>query len=91
MRLATTLSLTCGTTRRQMEQVLAGRDHVLRSHPRIWPDGITVAFKDLASSALDIEVMAWFKVPTWCENVGLSTAPAAPVRCRRTTVPYPSA
>jgi MscS family membrane protein len=38
---------------------------VLRSHPRIWPDGITVAFKDLASSALDIEVMAWFKVPNW--------------------------
>jgi MscS family membrane protein len=65
MRLATTLSLTYGTTRRQMEQVLAGLDHVLRSHPRIWPDGITVAFKDLASSALDIEVMAWFKVPNW--------------------------
>ena len=47
MRLATTLSLTYGTTRSQMEQVLAGLDQVLRTHPRIWPDGITVSFKDL--------------------------------------------
>ena len=40
---------------------------MLQSHPRIWPDGITVKFKELGKSSLDIEVMAWFAVPTWGE------------------------
>jgi MscS family membrane protein len=65
MRLATTVSVTYGTTRSQMETILAGLEHALRSHPRIWPDAVVVKFKELAASSLDIEIMAWFAVPTW--------------------------
>lgn len=65
MRLDTTVSLTYGTTRAQMEQIISGIEKILTSHPRIWPDGITVKFKALGQSSLDIEVSAWFQVPTW--------------------------
>lgn len=67
MRLATTIGLTYDTTRSQMQTVLAGFDRVLRSHPRIWPDAVVVRFKEYAASSLDIEIMAWFAVPTWGE------------------------
>ena len=65
MRLATTVGLTYATTRQQMQAVLAGFERVLRSHPRIWADEVIVKFKAFGSSSLDIEVMAWFQVPTW--------------------------
>ncbi|MEZ5417195.1 MAG: mechanosensitive ion channel family protein [Vicinamibacterales bacterium] len=65
MRLATTIGLTYDTTKSQMQTVLAGFDRVLRSHPRIWPDAVVVRFKEYAASSLDIEIMAWFAVPTW--------------------------
>jgi MscS family membrane protein len=67
MRLATTLAIQYGTTHAQMQAVLDGLERVLREHPLIWPDAVTVKFKALAESALEIEVMAWFKVPTWAE------------------------
>jgi MscS family membrane protein len=65
MRLAATLGLTYATSRQQMQTVLAGLEQVLRSHPRIWTDAVVVKFKAFGSSSLDIEVMAWFEVPTW--------------------------
>ncbi len=65
MRLATTVGLTYDTTQRQMQAVLAGLERVLREHPRIWPDAVIVKFKEFAASSLDIEIMAWFDVPTW--------------------------
>jgi MscS family membrane protein len=67
MRLAATLGVVYSTTREQMGKVLEGFERVLRNHPQIWPDAVTVRFKELASSSLDIEVMAWFAVPTWAE------------------------
>lgn len=67
MRLATTLGLTYGTTRQQMQAVLHGLEHVLRGHPSIWPDTVIVKFKEFGTSSLDIEVMAWFQVPTWAD------------------------
>jgi MscS family membrane protein len=67
MRFATTVGLTYGTTRTQMEHVLGGFDRVLRGHPLIWPDSVTVKFLRFAESSLDIEIMAWFRVPTWGE------------------------
>ena len=45
--------------------MLEGFERVLRSHPRIWADAVIVKFKAFGSSSLDIEVMAWFQVPTW--------------------------
>lgn len=67
MRLATTIGLTYGTTRAQLAAVLQGIEAVLRAHPKIWPDGLTVSFAGLGESSLDIEVMAWFDVPTWSD------------------------
>ena len=65
MRLAATLGVTHGTTRSQMQAVLEGFERVLRAHPKIWPDAVVVKFKEFAASSLDIEIMAWFDVPTW--------------------------
>jgi len=65
MRLATTLGVTYSTTRSQMQAVLEGFESVLRGHPWIWPDAVVVRFKEFGASSLDIEVMAWFQVPTW--------------------------
>jgi MscS family membrane protein len=60
IRLACTLGLVHGTTANQMRQVVAGLEQILREHPKIWPDGITVRFKELTASSLDIEIAAWF-------------------------------
>lgn len=65
MRLATTIGLSYETTHDQMREVLQGMERVLREHPRIWPDGVTVKFLQFGASSLEIEVMAWFQVPTW--------------------------
>jgi MscS family membrane protein len=67
MRLATTLAIRYGTTHAQMQAVLNGAESVLRKHPHIWPDAVTVRLKTLAESALEIEVVAWFTVRTWGE------------------------
>ena len=66
-RFATTIGLTYGTTREQLLQVIAGVQQVLRDHPRIGPDGVDVRFVALGASSLDIEVVAWFAVPTPAE------------------------
>jgi MscS family membrane protein len=65
MRLAATLGVTYSTTRSQMQTVLEGFERVLREHPWIWPEAMVVRFKEFGPSSLDIEVMAWFQVPTW--------------------------
>jgi MscS family membrane protein len=65
MRLSTTISLTYDTTRSELEAVLAGLERVLRAHPDIWPDSMVVRLEKFAPNSIDIEVMAWFKVPTW--------------------------
>ncbi|MDH4063111.1 MAG: mechanosensitive ion channel family protein [Acidobacteriota bacterium] len=65
MRLATTIGVEYGTTHVQMQQVLEGFERVLRQHPKIWPDAMVIKFKEFGASSLDIEIMAWFDVPTW--------------------------
>jgi MscS family membrane protein len=67
MRLAATIGLTYGTTQDQMKAVLEGFERVLREHPKVWPDAVVVKFKEFAASSLDIEIMAWFDVPTWAD------------------------
>lgn len=61
-RLNCVLALVYDTTAVQLRGVLAGLEHVLRVHPRIWADGLTVRFVALGASSLDIEINAWFKV-----------------------------
>jgi len=65
MRLATTIGVEYGTSNAQMQQVLEGFERVLRSHPKIWAEAMVVRFKEFGASSLDIEIMAWFDVPTW--------------------------
>jgi MscS family membrane protein len=67
MRLATTIGVEYGTSREQMQQVLEGFERVLREHPKIWPDAMVVKLKEFGASSLDIEIMAWFEVPTWAD------------------------
>jgi MscS family membrane protein len=62
MRLFCVLGLVHDTTSAQLRGVLAGLEHVLRVHPSIWSDNVSVRFIALGPSSLDIEVNAWFKV-----------------------------
>jgi MscS family membrane protein len=67
LRLATMLGLIHETTAAQLREVLGSIEHILRSHPKIWPDDVTVRFVALKSASLDIEVMAWFQTADWGE------------------------
>jgi MscS family membrane protein len=67
IRLACVLGLLYRTTAAQMRGVLTDLERVLREHPKIWPDSVVVRFRELASSSLDIEVMAWFQTTDWNE------------------------
>jgi MscS family membrane protein len=49
-----------------MRQVLESCERILRAHPKIWPHDLSVRFKELGRSSLDVEVMAWFEAP-WNE------------------------
>lgn len=61
IRLFALLNLARTTTAAQMREILAGLEDVLRKHPAIWPDDMTVRFVAVGESSLDIEIMAWFK------------------------------
>jgi MscS family membrane protein len=61
IRLFLVLNLVYETTAAQMRQVLAGLEDVLRKHPAIWPDDLSVRFLQLGQSSLDVEVNCWFR------------------------------
>jgi MscS family membrane protein len=67
MRLFSSFGLSYDTTQPQMRSIIAAVEAVLRAHPRIWPGAIAVHFVGLGASSLDVEVTAWFAVPTWNE------------------------
>src|SRR5688572_6069806 len=67
IRFATAIGLVYGTTETQVREVLDGFTRVLRAHPKIFPDGITVILRGLAPSALDIEVSAAFQTEDYAE------------------------
>ncbi|MBL0217197.1 MAG: mechanosensitive ion channel family protein [Myxococcales bacterium] len=71
MRLACMIGLVYATTAEQMRTVIRELDKILRDHPQIWPDGIVVKLKQLGSSSLDIEVVAWFQTADWAEFQGI--------------------
>lgn len=70
IRLAATIGLEYGTTRVQMEAVLAQVEAALRAHPSIWPDAVVVRFVGFGASSLDIDIMAWFLTQDWNEFQG---------------------
>ncbi len=69
-RFATTIGLVYETSAAQMREVLAGFERVLRQHPRIWRDTVTVRFASFGASSLDVEIMAWFQTSDWSEFLG---------------------
>lgn len=69
LRLFVILNLVYGTTAAQMRQILAEVRAELDAHPKIFPEGITVVFRSLGESSVDIEVTAWFQTFDWNEFV----------------------
>lgn len=67
LRLFAVIGLVYETTAAQMREVLEGFERVLRAHPLIWPDVVSVRFRELAASSLDVEVSAWFRTADWNE------------------------
>lgn len=78
LRLFCVLGLVYDTRADQVRQVLAGFTDVLKNHPHVWPEGITVKLCRLGASSLDIEITAWFQTSDfetfqgWREEVLLS-------------------
>jgi len=64
-RFNTTLSLVSETSPEQLREVLASIEQLLRKHPKIWPESVTVRLVAISATSLNIEVMAWFVVPSW--------------------------
>lgn len=69
LRLAVILNLVYGTTAAQMRQILTEIRAELDAHPKIFPEGITVVFRSLGESSIDVEVMAWFQTFDWNEFI----------------------
>jgi MscS family membrane protein len=67
LRLAADIGLTYDTTAEQMRNILTKIEAALRSHPKIWPDAVTVAFQGFGDSSLNVLVMAWFLTTDWGE------------------------
>ena len=67
LRLACTISLVYQTTAEQMRRVLAEVESALRAHAKVVPDSVTVYFKEMAASSLDIDVGAYFATTDWNE------------------------
>jgi MscS family membrane protein len=61
MRLVSELNLEYGTTSAQLRKILGDIEQLLRAHPKIWPDEITVRFKAFGPASLVTEIMAWFQ------------------------------
>jgi MscS family membrane protein len=66
-RLATTLQVVYETKPEQLRHLLSNVEKLLREHPKVWKESITVRLVSLGASALNIEVMAWFVVASWDE------------------------
>jgi MscS family membrane protein len=60
-RFSCLLGLVFETSATQMRQVLGELEQLVREHPAVWPDGITVCFKAIRESALELEISAWFR------------------------------
>jgi MscS family membrane protein len=67
LRFALNLGLAYGTTREQLERVLAGVEKALKEHPKIWLDGVTVKLKELGDAGMIVEVSCWFDTKDWNE------------------------
>jgi MscS family membrane protein len=94
IRFAAHLGLVYGTTREQLQFVLGRIEELLLAHPKIWPEGIVVRFKELGESALVIELQAWFQTADFAEfqqiREGLLFAILEIVEKAKTELAYPT-
>ena len=61
IRLSLILGLVYGTTAEQVRAVVEGVEAMLRGHERVWDGEIVVRLMALGLSALEIEIMCWFR------------------------------
>lgn len=71
VRMAFTFGLTYAATEAQVRAVLQQFEALLRNHPKLWPEGCAVAFKELGESGLVLDVGCWFATANWDEFVGI--------------------
>jgi len=71
IRFATVLGLAYGSTEAQVREVLDGFARVLREQPKLFPEGVTVLLRGLGSSAIEVEVTAWFQTEDYGEFQGI--------------------
>lgn len=69
IRLWCNLKLAYGATHAQVSEVLSGIEAAVRAQPKLWPENLTVVFKELSDTALVIEVIAWFETADWSEFI----------------------
>ena len=61
LRFVSVVGLTYDTTAAQLQEVVAGFERVLREHPQVVPDSISVFFQAFGESSLRVEASAYFK------------------------------
>ncbi len=66
-RFGCTLTLVQGSTAAQVRAVVEGVEALLRNHPKVWSDGVSVKFVAIGASSLDVEAFAWFDTTDWNE------------------------
>lgn len=71
LRLTTEIGLTYGTGSAQIRRIVTRLEAELRSHPKLWPDSVTVAFQSFGESSLNLLVMAWFETTDWAEFLAI--------------------
>ena len=64
-RLFCALGLVHATRADQLRAVLRGIETILRAHPLVWREGISVRFVGIGASSLDVEANAWFDTADW--------------------------
>ena len=67
LRLACAFGLAHGTSVTQVREILAGLEGVLRGHPKLWPEGVTVRLKEIGAAGLMLDIGAWFDTKDWDE------------------------
>lgn len=61
LRLGTVITLGYGASESQVRQVIGGIEHVLRSHPLVWPEVVVAKLVTLGPTSIDIEILCWFQ------------------------------
>lgn len=67
IRLFAVLTLVHDATPTQLRAVLHDAEELLRAHPRVWPDGVSVRLAAVGRHGLDVNVNAWFSTTDGAE------------------------